>query len=53
VRQCDSQNADIAAAAYRGYDRFTGFLWSVVFMRHQELPLFDGQKIKLFNVMLG
>ena len=29
---------------------FTSFLWGVVFLRNQKLPIFDGEAIKLFNV---
>lgn len=29
---------------------FTAFLWGVVFLRNQALPLFDGQCIELFQV---
>ena len=29
---------------------FTAFMWGVVFVRNQELPMFDGQKIRLFTV---
>ena len=31
---------------------FTAFLWGVVFLRNQALPLFDGQCIELFQVSL-
>ena len=31
---------------------FTAFLWGVVFLRNQSLPLFDGQYIELFQVSL-
>jgi len=29
---------------------FTAFLWGVVFLRNQRVPIFDGESIKLFNV---
>lgn len=29
---------------------FTAFLWGVVFMHNQEIPLFDGRSVKLFIV---
>ncbi|CAM9734928.1 unnamed protein product [Ascophyllum nodosum] len=29
---------------------FTAFMWGVVFVRNQELPMFDGKKIRLFTV---
>ena len=29
---------------------FTAFMWGVVFLRNQGLPLFDGQEIELFQV---
>mmetsp|Transcript_33988 Transcript_33988/g.34636 ORF Transcript_33988/g.34636 Transcript_33988/m.34636 type:complete len:901 (-) Transcript_33988:376-3078(-) len=29
---------------------FTAFLWGVVFMHNQEVPLFDGRSVKLFMV---
>lgn len=32
---------------------FTAFMWGVVFVRNQELPMFDGQKIRLFTVTSG
>lgn len=32
---------------------FTAFMWGVIFVRNQELPMFDGQKIRLFTVSTG
>lgn len=32
---------------------FTAFMWGVVFVRNQDLPMFDGQKIRLFTVTSG
>lgn len=32
---------------------FTAFMWGVIFLRNQNLPLFDGQAIELFQVSLG
>ncbi|CAM9839152.1 unnamed protein product [Scytosiphon promiscuus] len=32
---------------------FTAFMWGVVFVRNQELPMFDGKKIRLFTVTTG
>lgn len=32
---------------------FTAFLWGVIFLRNQELPLFDGQCVELFQVSLN
>jgi len=29
---------------------FTSYLWGVVFLRNQRLPIFDGESIKLFSV---
>lgn len=29
---------------------FTAYLWGVVFLRNQGLPIFDGDAIKLFTV---
>ncbi|CAM9458570.1 unnamed protein product [Choristocarpus tenellus] len=29
---------------------FTAFLWGVIYVRSQELPMFDGDKIRLFTV---
>lgn len=29
---------------------FTAFMWGVVFIRNQDLPMFDGKKIRLFTV---
>ncbi|CAM9532033.1 unnamed protein product [Phaeothamnion confervicola] len=29
---------------------FTSFMWAVVFQHNQELPIFDGAKVKLFTV---
>jgi hypothetical protein len=29
---------------------FTAFMWGVIFLRNQSLPLFDGQAIELFQV---
>jgi hypothetical protein len=31
---------------------FTAFMWGVIFLRNQELPLFDGQCVELFQVSL-
>lgn len=31
---------------------FTAFMWGVIFLRNQELPLFDGQCVELFQVAL-
>ncbi|KAL7571261.1 hypothetical protein ACA910_008916 [Epithemia clementina (nom. ined.)] len=31
---------------------FTAFMWGVIFLRNQSLPLFDGQCIELFQVSL-
>jgi len=31
---------------------FTAFMWGVIFLRNQELPLFDGQCVELFNVAM-
>jgi len=31
---------------------FTAFMWGVIFLRNQELPLFDGLCVELFNVAL-
>lgn len=31
---------------------FTAFLWGVIFLRNQELPLFDGQCVELFQVSM-
>ena len=28
----------------------TGYMWSVIFIRGQKLPMFDGASIKLFTV---
>ena len=32
---------------------FTAFMWGVIFLRNQSLPLFDGQCIELFQVSLS
>jgi len=32
---------------------FTAFMWGVIFLRNQSLPLFDGQCIELFQVSLA
>lgn len=29
---------------------FTAFMWGVIFMHNQDIPLFDGRKVKLFLV---
>jgi hypothetical protein len=29
---------------------FTAFMWGVIFLRNQNLPMFDGQCIELFQV---
>lgn len=31
---------------------FTAFMWGVIFLRNQQLPLFDGQCVELFQVAL-
>jgi hypothetical protein len=31
---------------------FTAFMWGVIFLRNQQLPLFDGQCVELFQVSL-
>jgi hypothetical protein len=31
---------------------FTAFMWGVIFLRNQELPLFDGECVELFRVAL-
>jgi Dyggve-Melchior-Clausen syndrome protein len=32
---------------------FTAFLWGVIFLRNQDLPLFDGQCVELFHVSVN
>lgn len=32
---------------------FTAFLWGVIFMHNQEIPLFDGNTVKLFVVQIS
>mmetsp|Transcript_50305 Transcript_50305/g.58710 ORF Transcript_50305/g.58710 Transcript_50305/m.58710 type:complete len:850 (+) Transcript_50305:128-2677(+) len=32
---------------------FTAFMWGVIFLRNQALPLFDGQSIELFQVSIA
>lgn len=31
---------------------FTAYLWGVIYVNHQSLPIFDGQAIKLFRVSI-
>lgn len=32
---------------------FSTYLWGVIFLRNQRMPLFDGTKISLFHVHVG
>jgi len=32
---------------------FTAFMWGVIFLRNQNLPIFDGQAIQLFQVSIA
>jgi len=32
---------------------FTAFMWGVIFLRNQNLPIFDGQAIELFQVSVA
>ena len=32
---------------------FTAFMWGVVFLNNQAMPLFDGNTIKLFSVTVA
>lgn len=32
---------------------FTAFLWGVIFLRNQSLPIFDGEAVELFQVSVG
>mmetsp|Transcript_23829 Transcript_23829/g.34823 ORF Transcript_23829/g.34823 Transcript_23829/m.34823 type:complete len:848 (-) Transcript_23829:267-2810(-) len=32
---------------------FTAFMWGVIFLRNQKLPIFDGQAIELFQVSVA
>jgi hypothetical protein len=32
---------------------FTAFMWGIIFLRNQKLPIFDGESIKLFSISVS